>query len=63
MDFLKVYGEDDLRTFPDGLWGIKEPDYEWKGARRLSALDEAVDQLDLIFVPGISSAGSLACCS
>lgn len=34
MDFLKVYDIEDLRTFPSGTWGIKEPDYEWKGHRR-----------------------------
>ena len=25
MDFLKVFNEDDLRSFPSGVWGIKEP--------------------------------------
>ncbi|KAH9933784.1 nagb/rpia/CoA transferase-like protein [Fomitopsis serialis] len=53
MDFLQVYGEDDLRAFPPGTWGIKEPAYEWKGARRRSATDDGTD-LDLIFLPGVA---------
>ena len=36
MDFLRVYGQQDLSTFPAGLWGIKEPDYVWQGAQRPS---------------------------
>ena len=36
MDFVKVYGEDDLRSFPDGLWGIKEPTSHWNGQPRPS---------------------------
>lgn len=35
MDFLKVYSEDDLQAFPAGLWGIKEPDNQWQGQRRI----------------------------
>ena len=34
MDFLRVYSEDDLQTFPPGLWGIKEPESDWQGQRR-----------------------------
>ncbi|KAH9946913.1 hypothetical protein B0H21DRAFT_380036 [Amylocystis lapponica] len=52
MDFLQVYGEDDLRAFPSGTWGIKEPTIECAGRRRSSVLDEAAEQLDLILCPG-----------
>lgn len=34
MDFVQVHGEDDLSTFPAGLWGIREPDYVWKDQPR-----------------------------
>ncbi|OSX60826.1 hypothetical protein POSPLADRAFT_1146594 [Postia placenta MAD-698-R-SB12] len=57
MDFLKVYDIEDLRTFPSGTWGIKEPDYEWKGHR---PLDEDVGLLDLILVPGVAFDRSLS---
>lgn len=60
MDFLKVYDIEDLRTFPSGTWGIKEPDYEWKGHRRANALDEDVGLLDLILVPGVAFDRSLS---
>ncbi|EPS94067.1 hypothetical protein FOMPIDRAFT_1033497 [Fomitopsis schrenkii] len=53
MDFLQVHGEEDLRSFPSGTWGIKEPAHEWNGARRRSALDDGTD-LDLILVPGVA---------
>lgn len=36
MDFLKVYGEDDLASLPSGVWGIKEPGYHWQGRPRLN---------------------------
>lgn len=36
MDFVKVYSEEDLHAFPSGLWGIKEPNHEWKGEQRSS---------------------------
>ena len=36
MDFLRVHGEQDLATFPAGLWGIKEPNDVWRGSRRQS---------------------------
>ena len=36
MDFVKVYGEEDLQSFPEGLWGIKEPTSHWDGRVRPS---------------------------
>ena len=36
MDFVRVYGEDDLKSFPEGLWGIKEPNSHWNGQLRPS---------------------------
>jgi hypothetical protein len=34
MDLLRAYDDDDLQTFPSGVWGIKEPPDDWKGIRR-----------------------------
>ncbi|KAH9833197.1 5-formyltetrahydrofolate cyclo-ligase [Rhodofomes roseus] len=53
MDFLQVYGEEDLRSFPSGTWGIKEPTYEWNGVQRRSAMDDGTE-LDLILLPGVA---------
>lgn len=36
MEFLQVHGEEDLRSFPSGTWGIKEPAREWNGVQRRS---------------------------
>ncbi|KAI0916029.1 hypothetical protein AcW1_009412 [Taiwanofungus camphoratus] len=60
MDFVKVYSEEDLHAFPSGLWGIKEPNHEWKGEQRSSALDEGAEQLDLILLPGVAFDRSLS---
>ncbi|KDQ58661.1 hypothetical protein JAAARDRAFT_34496 [Jaapia argillacea MUCL 33604] len=60
MDFLKVYSEEDLRSFPAGLWGISEPGWEWKGKRRESALDEVSEPLDMILLPGVAFDPSLS---
>jgi len=38
MDFLKVYGIEDLNSFPSGTWGIKEPGLQWQGTTRLNGL-------------------------
>ncbi|KZT71933.1 nagb/rpia/CoA transferase-like protein [Daedalea quercina L-15889] len=54
MDFLQVYGEEDLRSFPSGTWGIKEPAHDWNGVRRRSALDDGTPDLDLILLPGVA---------
>lgn len=34
MDFLEVYNGHDLTTLPSGVWGIKEPDFNWQGQPR-----------------------------
>ncbi|KAG6850127.1 hypothetical protein H0H93_000749 [Arthromyces matolae] len=53
MDFLRVYGKDDLDTFQSGLWGIREPESQWQGSQRENALVTKDDPLDLILVPGV----------
>ncbi|KII87851.1 hypothetical protein PLICRDRAFT_42365 [Plicaturopsis crispa FD-325 SS-3] len=60
MEFLKLYGEEDLHTLPSGVWGIREPDQFWKGHRRLNALDVECEGLDLILVPGVAFDRSLS---
>lgn len=60
MDFLKVYDEDDLRTFPSGAWGIKEPSDEWQGRCRTAALEPSSGHLDLILLPGVAFDHSLS---
>lgn len=54
MDVMKTFGDDDLRTFPSGLWGIKEPSTEWNGIPRPSALKGTGEVLDLILMPGVA---------
>ena len=36
MDIMKIYDRDDLTSLPSGVWGIKEPDDNWNGHKRLS---------------------------
>ncbi|KAI0067355.1 5-formyltetrahydrofolate cyclo-ligase [Artomyces pyxidatus] len=60
MDFLKIYGEDDLQTLPGGVWGIREPSYDWKGTPRMNAVDPRSDPLDLILVPGVAFDSTLS---
>lgn len=69
MEFFKVYGEEDLRSFHNGTWGIREPSTEWQGGKRQngpcsflgmyrkllnrpSVLDDGVEGLDVILLPG-----------
>ncbi|KAI0642804.1 5-formyltetrahydrofolate cyclo-ligase [Trametes meyenii] len=54
MDFFQLFGEEDLRTLPSGPWGIREPDKEFKGRQRPSALDGSTEPLDLIVMPGMA---------
>jgi len=54
MNFLRVYGEDDLASFPAGLWGIREPSDQYKGQKRQTVLDEDSETLDLILVPAVA---------
>lgn len=37
MDFVRVYTEEDYRSFPAGLWGIPEPTPEWSSKKRQSS--------------------------
>jgi 5-formyltetrahydrofolate cyclo-ligase len=40
MDVFRIYDDEDLRSLPSGVWGIKEPAFEYgetprmKGASR-----------------------------
>ncbi|KAL5499038.1 hypothetical protein ACEPAH_1556 [Sanghuangporus vaninii] len=54
MDFLRLYNLEDLESLPSGMWGIKEPDFDYKGKRRTCALDDDAEPLDLIIVPGVA---------
>ncbi|KAF9449290.1 5-formyltetrahydrofolate cyclo-ligase [Macrolepiota fuliginosa MF-IS2] len=58
MDFLKLYGMDDLASLPSGVWGIKEPDFNWQGEPRLKALE--TPELDLILLPAVAFDKSFA---
>ncbi|KAL4254597.1 5-formyltetrahydrofolate cyclo-ligase [Abortiporus biennis] len=60
MDFLKIYGAEDLRSLPSGTWGIKEPQREWQGGKRDNALEASSDTLDLILLPGVAFDHSLS---
>ncbi|KAI9065240.1 5-formyltetrahydrofolate cyclo-ligase [Trametes sanguinea] len=60
MDFLQIFGEDDLRSLPSGQWGIREPELETKGRRRPTALDGNAEPLDLIVMPGMAFDRSLS---
>jgi len=60
MEFLRVYGKDDLGSFPSGMWGIKEPELYWQGSRRQNVLDEDCDALDMILLPGVAFDQSLS---
>lgn len=46
MEFLKLYGEEDLHTLPSGVWGIREPDQFWKGHRRLNGMSLSVRDVE-----------------
>ncbi|KAG1869900.1 hypothetical protein F4604DRAFT_1772351 [Suillus subluteus] len=54
MDFVRVYTEEDYRSFPSGLWGIPEPTPEWSSKKRQSIFDADCNNLDLILVPGVA---------
>ncbi|EMD35330.1 hypothetical protein CERSUDRAFT_116130 [Gelatoporia subvermispora B] len=60
MDFLKVYEDADLRTFSSGLWGIREPELDYRGEKRSNVFDESTEQLDMILVPGVAFDRSLS---
>ncbi|KAG2139363.1 hypothetical protein BD769DRAFT_1350846 [Suillus cothurnatus] len=60
MDFVRVYTEEDYRSFPSGLWGIPEPTPEWASKKRQSIFDVDCNNLDLILVPGVAFDRSLS---
>ncbi|RDB29725.1 putative 5-formyltetrahydrofolate cyclo-ligase [Hypsizygus marmoreus] len=60
MDFLRVYGKDDLNSLPSGVWGIKEPEPFWQGSKRQNVLDTSCDGLDIILLPGVAFDQSLS---
>ena len=35
MDVLKIQDEEDLRSIPSGIWGIKEPTFQYREAPRM----------------------------
>jgi len=35
MDLLRIYDDEDLRALPSGVWGIKEPTYQYRDAPRM----------------------------
>ncbi|KDQ16708.1 hypothetical protein BOTBODRAFT_30625 [Botryobasidium botryosum FD-172 SS1] len=51
MHMLRVYDEDDLSTLIPGLWGIREPEWEWKGNKRETAVDGSID---FVVMPGMA---------
>lgn len=60
MNFVRVYTEEDYRSFPSGLWGIPEPTPEWSSNKRQSIFDADCNNLDLILVPGVAFDQSLS---
>ncbi|TFK93373.1 5-formyltetrahydrofolate cyclo-ligase [Polyporus arcularius HHB13444] len=60
MDFFRIFGEDDLRALPRGLWGIREPEPEYMGTQRPTALSGSSEPLDLIVMPGVAFDRSLS---
>lgn len=35
MDLLKIHDDEDLRSLPSGVWGIKEPTFQYRDAPRM----------------------------
>jgi len=60
MDFVRVYTEEDYRSFPSGLWGIPDPTPEYSGKQRQNVFDADCSNLDLIIVPGVAFDRSLS---
>ncbi|KAF9467888.1 hypothetical protein BDZ94DRAFT_1210358 [Collybia nuda] len=60
MQFLKLYGKEDLDTLPSGTWGIKEPGPQWNGSPRVNVLDRDCEELDMILLPGVAFDYSLS---
>ena len=38
MDLLRIHDEQDLRSLPSGVWGIKEPTFHYHDAPRTKGL-------------------------
>ena len=38
MDLLRIYDDEDLRSLPSGVWGIKEPSFQYRDAPRMKGL-------------------------
>ncbi|KAI9448433.1 hypothetical protein H4582DRAFT_2068947 [Lactarius indigo] len=49
-----------LHSLPDGVWGIKEPQFQYRDAPRMKATDEDGAPLDVILIPGVAFDRSLA---
>ncbi|KAF9010218.1 5-formyltetrahydrofolate cyclo-ligase [Cyathus striatus] len=54
MEFLKIYGAEDLASLPSGMWGIKEPGPQWREELRSN------ETLDIIFLPAVAFDRSLS---
>ncbi|KAH9989541.1 5-formyltetrahydrofolate cyclo-ligase [Russula vinacea] len=61
MGVLKIYDDEDLRSLPSGVWGIKEPTFQYCDTPRMkAATDEDSNPLDVILIPGVGFDRSLA---
>ncbi|KAG9017557.1 5,10-methenyltetrahydrofolate synthetase [Tulasnella sp. 427] len=56
LHMVRLYGEEDYRTLRSGVWGIKEPAWEWENKRRESGkpTDEGCPGIDLMLMPGVA---------
>ncbi|KAG8846976.1 5,10-methenyltetrahydrofolate synthetase [Tulasnella sp. 330] len=54
LHMVRLYGEEDFRTLRQGVWGIKEPAWDWESQRRESATDESSSGIDLVLMPGVA---------
>ncbi|KAG9022926.1 5,10-methenyltetrahydrofolate synthetase [Tulasnella sp. JGI-2019a] len=54
LHMVRLYGEEDFRTLRQGVWGIKEPSWEWESRRRESATDKNSSGIDLVLMPGVA---------
>ncbi|KAI0259466.1 nagb/rpia/CoA transferase-like protein [Gloeopeniophorella convolvens] len=60
MDLLKIHDKADLQSLPSGVWGIREPTYQYGDAPRTKATDSDADPLDIVLIPGVAFDRSLA---
>lgn len=59
MDFLRIHDVEDLDSLRPGVWGIKEPGFDYAGGVRNNAMGEDSEALDLILLPGVAFDKSL----